>query len=106
MPWYDIIWNYEPGGNDRRGAGTMTHEIRKRIVRVATSEEKERHRAIREEVEQELPELKRWARDTAAQHRERVAVGTVFTDQEANILEAIDKYAREHALTSRAAVVR
>jgi hypothetical protein len=35
-----------------------------------------------------------------------VAVGTVFTDHEANILEAIDKYAREHSLTSRAAVVR
>jgi hypothetical protein len=84
----------------------MTHEIRNRIVREATPEEKERHRAIREGVEQDLPELKRWARETAARHRERVAVGTVFTDQETNILAAIDNYASEHSLASRAAVVR
>ena len=32
----------------------MTHEIRNRIVREATPEEKERHRAIREGVEQDL----------------------------------------------------
>ena len=84
----------------------MTHEIRNRIVREATPEEKERHRAVREGVEQDLPELKRWARETAARHRERVAVGTVFTDQETNILAAIDNYASEHSLASRAAVVR
>ena len=84
----------------------MTHEIRNRIVREATPEEKERHRAVREGVEQDLPELKRWARDPAARHRERVAVGTVFTDQETNILAAIDNYASEHSLASRAAVVR
>jgi hypothetical protein len=51
----------------------MTHEIRKRIVRPATPEEKERHRAIREGIEQELPEMKQWAREAAARHKERVA---------------------------------
>jgi hypothetical protein len=76
------------------------------ILREATPEEKERHRTIREQVQQELPELKQWARETAARHRERVAVGTVFTDQETNVLEAMDNYAAKHSLTSRGAVVR
>jgi ClpP class serine protease len=84
----------------------MTHEIRRRILRQATPEEKERHRTIRAEIRQELPELKQWARETAARHPERVAVGTVFTDQEAVVLEAIDQYATEHSLVSRGAVVR
>ena len=51
----------------------MTHEIRRRILRETTPEERERHRAIRTEIEQELPELKRWARETAARHREQMA---------------------------------
>ena len=51
----------------------MTHEIRRRILRETTPEERERHRAIRREIEQELPELKRWARETAARHREQMA---------------------------------
>jgi hypothetical protein len=84
----------------------MTHEIRDRIMREATPEERERHRAIRESIEQELPELTRWAREAAARHQERVAVGTVFTNQEARVLEAIDNYAAAHSLTSRSAVVR
>jgi hypothetical protein len=84
----------------------MTHEIRRRIHREATPEEKERHRTIREEIQLELPELKQWARETAARHQERVAVGTVFTDQETDVLEAIDHYARKHSLTGRGAVVR
>jgi len=84
----------------------MTHEIRKHILREATPEEKKRHRAIREEIRQELPELTQWARETAARHRKRVAVGTVFTDQETSVLEAIDNYASEHSLDSRGAVVR
>lgn len=84
----------------------MTHEIRKRIVRDATAEEKERHRTIRQQIQEELPELKQWARDSAAHHQERVVVGTVFTDQEAAVLEAIDDYAAKHALPSRGAVVR
>jgi hypothetical protein len=84
----------------------MTREIRRRILREATPEEKERHRVIREEVQQELPELNQWAREAAARHQERVAVGTVFTDQEAVVLEAIDHYAMKHSLTSRGAVVR
>jgi hypothetical protein len=84
----------------------MTHEIRQRILREATPEEKERHRALRAEIEQELPELKRWAREAAARHQERVAVGTVFTDQETLVVEAIDDYAAKHSLTGRGAVVR
>jgi hypothetical protein len=84
----------------------VSHEIRKRIIRNATPEEKERHSAIRQEIQGELPELKEWARETAARHHERVAVGTVFTNQEANVLEAIDNYAAKHSLSSRGAVVR
>ncbi len=84
----------------------MTHEIRRRIIREATPEEKERHRTTREQIQQELPELKQWAREVAARHQERVAVGTVFTDQETAVLEAIDDYAMKHSLTSRGAVVR
>jgi hypothetical protein len=84
----------------------MSNEIRQRISREATPEEKERHRTIREEVERELPELKQWARETAARHRERVAVGTVFTSEEAVVVDAIDDYAAKHALPGRGAVVR
>lgn len=84
----------------------MTHEVRQRILRPATSEEKERHRHIRQQVERETPELKQWAREAAARHRDRVTVGTVFTAQEAEVLEAIDDYAAKHALANRSAVVR
>jgi hypothetical protein len=49
----------------------MTPEIRKRILREATPEEKERHQRIREEIEQELPELKQWARAATARHPEQ-----------------------------------
>ena len=84
----------------------MTHEIRKRIVREATPEEKDRHRVIRDQVEQELPELKQWARDAAARHQDRVAVGTVLTGEETKVAEAIDTYAAEHSLPGRSAVVR
>jgi hypothetical protein len=84
----------------------MSKEIRQRIVREATPEEKERHRTLRAEIEQELPELGQWARTTAAQHRERVAVGTVFSNSEAPIVEAIDDYAAKHHLPDRSAVVR
>jgi len=44
----------------------MTHEIRQRIQRPATPEEKERHRQIRQEIEEELPELKQWAQEVVA----------------------------------------
>jgi hypothetical protein len=81
-------------------------EIRNRIIRSSTPEEKERHRAVRDGVEQELSELKRWARQTAAEHRERIAIGTVLSAQEREVLDAIDKYAAEHALPGRSAVVR
>jgi hypothetical protein len=84
----------------------MTHEVRKRILRPATPEEKERHAEIRRQIEQELPELHQGAREAAARHQERVAVGTVFTVAEASIVEAIDSYAAKHALTNRSAVVR
>jgi hypothetical protein len=84
----------------------MPHEIRKRVLREATLEEKERHQKIRDETEQELPELKKRARAAAARHQDRVAVGTVFTPEEAKVLEAMDKYAAEHSLAGRSAVVR
>lgn len=84
----------------------MTHEVRKRITRPATAEEKERHAEIRRQVEQELPELQQWAREAAARHQDRVAVGTVFTAAEAGVVEAIDSYAATHALTNRSAVIR
>lgn len=66
----------------------MTHEIRQRIERQATQEEKERHQQIRQEIEKELPELKQWARAAAAQHKDRIAVGTVFTADEAQVVAA------------------
>jgi ABC-type Zn uptake system ZnuABC Zn-binding protein ZnuA len=84
----------------------MSREIRQRIVREATPEEKERHRTIREEFERELPELNKWAREAAARHKERVGVGTVFTSEEAVVVDAIDDYAAKHALPGRGAVVR
>ncbi len=61
----------------------MAHEVRQRIVRPATPEEKERHAQIREKIEEELPELKRSAHDAAARHPDRIPVGTVFGEEEA-----------------------
>jgi hypothetical protein len=84
----------------------MINEIRKRIVRPATPEEKERHQLIREQIEQESPELENWARLAAARHQERVTIGTVLTADENNVLQAIDDYAVKHALENRSAVVR
>ena len=43
----------------------MTHEVRNRIVRPATPEERESHLRVRGQIEQELSELKRWAREAA-----------------------------------------
>lgn len=84
----------------------MTQENPQRIQRPATPEEKERHERIRQEVAAELPELKQWARDAAARHSERTAVGTVFTADEAQVVKAIDDYATTHSLQNRGAVVR
>jgi hypothetical protein len=84
----------------------MTHEIRNRIIRDATTEEKERHGTIRAEIEQELPSLKEWARATATRHRDRIPVGTVFSAGETDVVQAIDSYAASHSLAGRSAVVR
>jgi hypothetical protein len=84
----------------------MNNEIRSRIIRDATAEEKERHGAIRAEIEQELPALKEWARVAAARHSDRIAVGTVFTPEETSVVQAIDDYAAAHSLANRGAVVR
>lgn len=84
----------------------MTHEIRQRIQRPATEEEKARHQQIRAEIEEELPELKQWGRAAAAAHKERIAVGTVFEADEAPVVQAIDEYAAKHSLQNRSAVVR
>lgn len=82
------------------------HEIRNRIVRPATPEELERHATVRQQIEGELPDLKRWAREAEVSQRARRAVGTVFLENEAHVVEAIDKYAADHALPGRGAVVR
>jgi type III secretory pathway component EscU len=84
----------------------MTHENRQRIERPATPEEKARHQQIRQEIEEELPELKHWARSVAADHTDRIAVGTVFAADEAPVVKAIDEYAAKHSLQNRSAVVR
>ena len=42
----------------------------------------------------------------AAQHRERIAVGTVFDADEAPVVKAIDDYAAKHTLQNRSEVVR
>ena len=84
----------------------MAHEIRNRVVRPATAEEKARHQMIREQIEQELPELRQWALDAAQRHKDKVPVGTVLTAEEAHVLKAMDDYATKHALNNRAAVVR
>src|SRR2546423_12852020 len=84
----------------------MSHDIRQRIHRAATPEERERHQQIRREIEEELPDLQEWARSAAAQHKERIAVGTVFTAEETDVLKAIDDYAAKHSLQHRGAIVR
>ena len=84
----------------------MSQEVPKRILREATPEEKERHCVVRQQVEQELPELERWARVAAARRQERVAVGTVLSGEEADVVGAIDDYAAKHSLAGRSAVVR
>lgn len=84
----------------------MTDRAPKRIVREGTAEEKERHRLIREQVKQDLPELEAWARAAAARHKNRVSIGTVLSGDEAKFVEAIDDYAAKHSLAGRSAVVR
>jgi len=84
----------------------MSQEVPKRILREATPEEKERHRVVRQQVEQELPELERWARVAAARRQERMAIGTVLSGEEADVVAAIDDYAAKHSLADRSAVVR
>ncbi len=84
----------------------MEREIRNRIVREATPDEKERHLAIRQDIEEELPDLKAWARQAAVEHRDKIAVGTVLTGEEAAVVQAMDNYAVEHSLPGRSAVIR
>lgn len=84
----------------------MTHEFCLRIQRPAMQEEKDRHQQIRQEIEEDLPDLKQWARAAAARHKERIAGGTVFTADEAPVLKAIEEYAAKHSLHNRGAVVR
>ena len=64
-------WHTSPGLERRN---LMTHEIRQRIRRLATQTEKDRHQQIRREIEEELPELARWAVTAAARHEDRTAV--------------------------------
>jgi hypothetical protein len=84
----------------------MAHEIRQRILRAATQDELERHKQVRQQIEQEMPEIKKWAKEAAARQKDRIVVGTVFSSEEAGVLQAIDEYAAKHALQNRGAVVR
>ncbi|HEX3315058.1 MAG TPA: hypothetical protein VHR72_09225 [Gemmataceae bacterium] len=84
----------------------MKRDVRDRIRRPATPEEAERHERIRKEIAEELPDLKQWAKTAAAQHNERIAVGTVFSAEETQVVAAIDEYAAAHSLQNRGAVVR
>ncbi|MGQ0637400.1 MAG: hypothetical protein ACT4QC_22570 [Planctomycetaceae bacterium] len=84
----------------------MSHEIRNRILRPPTPEEADRHEKIRQQIDQERPELAQWARAAAARDQERVAVGTVFRANESDVIAAIDDYASRHSLKGREAVVR
>jgi hypothetical protein len=47
----------------------MAREIRKRVIRPATPEEKQRHRQIRQQITEEKLELSQWAREVAARQR-------------------------------------
>lgn len=84
----------------------MIHEVRERIVRPATPEEKLRHEEIRKQIEEEKSELQEWSRTAALMQKDQVAIGTVFTAAETSVVEAIDDYAVKHAMTNRSAVVR
>ncbi len=84
----------------------MTREVRRRIIRPATPEERDRHQRIREQIKREFPELQQWARQAAAEQKDRIAIGTVLSAEETNVLDAVDEYAATHALHSRSAVVR
>ena len=84
----------------------MTHEIRQRIIRPATPEERDRHQRIREQIKQGFPDLQQWARQAVAEQRDQIAIGTVLSAEETNVLAAMDEYAATHALHSRSAVVR
>lgn len=84
----------------------MVNENLKRTVRDATPEEQERHRIIREQVKQDLPELNAWALGAAARHKERIAVGTVLSGEETKLVQHIDDYAAKHSSAGRGAVVR
>ena len=89
MPWYDIVLHKETDHEQRDSPADRSE---------ASPEEKERHRALRDEIERELPELKQWARVRRTRNRERVAIGTVFSSAESPVVEAIDHYAAEHSL--------
>ncbi len=84
----------------------MTREIRQRIIRPATPDERDRHQRIREQIKQEFPELQEWARQAVASQSDRIAIGTVLSAEESSVVAAIDQYAETHALHTRSAVVR
>ncbi len=65
----------------------MAKKLRKRIVRKATPEERERHRQVREQIAEELPELKQ-AR--AAQEALRDAMLALKQEREAQGLSLAD----------------
>lgn len=82
------------------------HSSGRRIAHQATTEEQARHAEIRQQIEEELPELSAWARQVAAVESGQIVVGAVFTAEERPVIDAIDAYASGHSLPGRAAVVR
>ena len=81
-------------------------DMGQRIVRPATAEEVRRHTQVRRGIEEELSEIKEWARQAAGQVQSRVPVGTVFSANEKPVVDSIDAYAASHSLPSRSAVIR
>ena len=84
----------------------MQRDMGKRIVRPATPDEKERQELIRKAIDEELPDLKKWAQAAAANKGGKVSVGAIFSPEEAKVVQAIDEYATAHSLPNRGAVVR
>jgi DNA-binding XRE family transcriptional regulator len=69
----------------------MAKKLRKRIVRKTTLEERKRHREVREQIAEELPELKRKGRQAKAAHEAlRDAMQALKQEREAQGLSLAD----------------
>ena len=69
MPYFEIIWNEQDGLPNYGlwcGGIEMAKERGKRVYRKATSEERVRHAKIRDQIAEELPEMRQWAQQRLA----------------------------------------